>query len=103
MRRNKWIIVDVSSRARPASHEPVAAARGRLVALVVDAMTEVFGTGGAEIRPAPSLGEGDHLRGIEGVASYGGGLVFVLDVRVFNAIAEAVALSTPPSAPFGAA
>jgi chemotaxis signal transduction protein len=70
---------------------------GRFVALVVDSVTEVFGTGGEEIRPAPALGAGDDVRGIEGVASYGGGLVFVLDVRAFNALAEAVASVIPPS------
>src|SRR5262249_3495750 len=36
-RKTKWIVVDVA---------------GRVVALVVDAVTEVFGTGGAELRPA---------------------------------------------------
>lgn len=91
-RKTKWIVVDVTPRSRaimgPSS--PATAATKRLVALVVDAVTEVFGTGGGPIRPAPSLGEGDQLRGIEGVASYAGGLVFLLDVSVFNAIAEAV-------------
>jgi purine-binding chemotaxis protein CheW len=64
-RKTKWIVVDAS---------------GRLVALVVDAVTEVFGTGGAELRPAPALGTGDDLRGLAGVTSHGSGLVFVLDV-----------------------
>ena len=73
---------------------------GRFVALVVDAVTEVFGTGGEEIRPAPALGAGDDVRGIEGVATYGGGLVFVLDVRSFNALVEAVAsVTAPPATP----
>jgi len=72
-------------------------AAARFVALVVDAVTEVFGTGGEEMRPAPALGAGDDLRGIEGVASYGGGLVFVLDVRAFSAIADAVASVTDPA------
>ena len=107
-RRNKWIIIDVTPRARSAAHEPAPVQpRGRFVALVVDSVTEVFGTGGEEIRPAPALGAGDDVRGIEGVASYGGGLVFVLDVRAFNALAEAVAgvtgpLSGPEGARYGA-
>jgi purine-binding chemotaxis protein CheW len=63
-RRTKWIVVDVG---------------GRHVALVVDAVTEVFGTGGAELRPAPLLGGGDDKRGIAGVTTYSGALVFVLD------------------------
>jgi len=76
------------------------------VALVVDSVTEVFGTGGEEIRPAPVLGAHDDVRGIEGVAPYAGpgGLVFVLDVRAFGPLAEAVARELPPSStsPFGA-
>src|SRR5262245_48398643 len=63
-RRTKWIVVDVG---------------GRIVALVVDAVTEVFGTGGAELRAAPSLGGGEDVRGIAGVTNHGGSLVFVLD------------------------
>lgn len=102
-RKNKWIVVDVTPRPRVAPHAPPPPpSRGRYVALVVDSMTEVFGTGGEEIRPAPALGPGDDARGIEGVARYAGGLVFVLDVGVFNAVADAVAQQTPPSsAPIG--
>jgi purine-binding chemotaxis protein CheW len=98
-RKNKWIIIDVTPKARTAAHEPAPpATAGRFVALVVDAVTDVFGTGGEAIRPAPTLGTGDDVRGIEGVATYEQGLVFVLDVRVFNALADAVALEMPPSA-----
>src|SRR5580704_5987759 len=46
-RRTKWIVVEVASR---------------LAALVVDGVTEVFGTAGAELRPAPPLA-GDDVRG----------------------------------------
>ena len=100
-RKNKWIVADVTPRARSAAHEPDAAKKiaGRLVALVVDAVTEVFGTGGEEIRPAPPLGAGDDVRGIEGVASYQGGLVFVLDTRSFGALADAIAGVTGGSLP----
>ena len=104
-RKNKWIIIDVSARPKHIAHEPAPApTAGRFVALVVDSVTEVFGTGGQAIRPAPTLGAGDDLRGIEGVASFDGGLVFVLDVRAFSALAEAVARDMPPSSPasFGA-
>jgi purine-binding chemotaxis protein CheW len=97
-RKHKWIIVDVTARARSAAHEPAPVQpTGRFVALVVDAVTEVFGTGGEEIRPAPALGAGDDVRGIEGVASYGGSLVFVLDVRPFNVLADVVSSVIPPS------
>jgi|SRR5580704_1139265 purine-binding chemotaxis protein CheW len=85
-RRTKWIVVDVS---------------GRVVALVVDGVTEVFGTGGAELRPAPSLGGGDDQRGIAGVAKHAGGLVFVLDTSRLRDLTESLAAAGKigPSAP----
>jgi purine-binding chemotaxis protein CheW len=104
-RRNKWIVIDVAPKPKIIPHEPTPAkAAGRYVALVVDSVTEVFGTGGEAVRPAPTLGSGDDLRGIEGVATYAGGLVFVLDVRAFGAVADATLREVPPSAasPFGA-
>lgn len=102
-RRNKWIVVDVG-RAAPAESggPPSVASGGRFAALVVDAVTEVFGTGGAEVRPAPPLGHGDDLRGIAGVTTNADGLVFVLDVRSFGALAEAALASTPRGATVGA-
>jgi purine-binding chemotaxis protein CheW len=103
-RKSKWIVVDVSDRPKLAAYEAAARAPGRFVALVVDAVTEVFGTGGEAIRPAPRLGPDDDVRGIEGVASYGGpgGLVFVLDVGAFAPLADAVARARPPASPSGA-
>ena len=100
-RKNKWIVTDITPRARSAAHEPEVAKKiaGRLVALVVDSVTEVFGTGGEEIRPSPPLGAGDDVRGIEGVASYNGGLVFVLDARSFSALADAVVMVTGGGVP----
>ncbi len=105
-RKNKWLVVDVTPRSKLLTRDsapPPSAAR--YVALVVDSVTEVFGTGGAEIQPAPSLGVGDEVRGIEGVAPYAGpgGLVFVLDVRLFGALADAVAGGIPklPTSPLG--
>ena len=89
-RRTKWIVVDVE---------------GRFVALVVDAVTEVFGTGGQELRPVPSLGGGDDVRGITGVTSHLGTLTFVLDTRRFGELTEPLVVSgalksslPPPSA-----
>jgi len=64
-RRSKWILVEVE---------------GRTVGMVVDQVTEVFGTGGAELRPPPAFGEGDDLRGITGVTTHEGVLTFVLDL-----------------------
>ena len=66
--RSKWILIRVE---------------GRILGLAVDRVTDVFGTGGVEIRPAPALGGGEDRRGILGVTSYEGGLVFVLDVSTF--------------------
>jgi purine-binding chemotaxis protein CheW len=77
-RRTKWIVVDVT---------------GRLVALVVDAVSEVFGTAGAELRPAPSLGGGEDLRGIAGVSNHGAALIFVLDTSRLRELTEPLAAS----------
>jgi purine-binding chemotaxis protein CheW len=61
-RGTKWIIVRGKSRN---------------LALVVDSVIGVFRSG--DLRPAPRLGIGDDLRGIEGVTSHEGSLVFVID------------------------
>ncbi len=74
--RAKWILVDVEDRA---------------VGLRVDAVTEVFGTGGAELRQAPALGDGDDSRGILGVTTYGDDMVFVLDVGSFERLTSPLA------------
>jgi purine-binding chemotaxis protein CheW len=74
-RKTKWVVVDVG---------------GRLAALVVDAVTEVFGTGGQELRPAPALGGGEHVRGIRGVTTHGRRMIFVLDMFPFAAMTESL-------------
>jgi len=92
-RKTKWIVVDVV---------------GRLAALVVDSVTEVFGTGGTEPRPPPSLG-GDDKRGIAGVTNHEGALVFILDTArlsdVHGPLAEAARIGesvSPRALPGGA-
>jgi|HubBroStandDraft_6_1064221.scaffolds.fasta_scaffold445909_3 purine-binding chemotaxis protein CheW len=89
-RKTKWIIVDVA---------------GRLAALVVDSVTEVFGTGGADLRPPPSVA-GEDKRGIAGVTNHNGALVFVLDTSwmrdVTDPLAAAGQLDQPPVEPLGA-
>jgi purine-binding chemotaxis protein CheW len=75
-RKSKWIVVDVA---------------GRPAALIVDAVTDVFGTGGADLRPTPLLGGGDDLRGIAGVTNHGGTLVFVLDTSRLRDLTEPLA------------
>lgn len=69
--RSKWILVEVA---------------GRTVGLAVDGVTEVFGTGGSGLRPPPSLGDGDDVRGIVGVTNHEGRLTFVLDVERFESL-----------------
>ena len=83
-RRVKWILVRVEERT---------------FGLAVDRVTDVFGTGGVDIRPAPSLGGGEDSRGIVGVTSYEGILVFVLDVtRLYGLVNEFTRDSLPAGA-----
>lgn len=74
-RRTKWIIV---------------ATEDRLVGLVVDAVSGVFGTGPSQERAVPKLGVGDEARGIAVVFRHDGRLVFVIDVDRVAAPAESV-------------
>jgi len=83
-RRTKWIIVELDRRA---------------VGLVVDSVTDVFGTTSKDERSVPALGRGDDLRGIAQVFNHGGHLVFVIDVARVAAPArgldiEGIALSS---------
>jgi purine-binding chemotaxis protein CheW len=80
-RRQKWIFLDVG---------------GRVVALVVDRVSDVFGTAGRELKPAPPLGGGADARGLAGVTELDGRLVFVLDVTRFRELTERVASLAPP-------
>lgn len=98
-RKTKWIVLDVlPTSPSTTSSGPASLVVGKYAALVVDAVTEVFGYGAGGIRPAPPLGRGDDVRGIEGVTTFGVGerekLVFVLDARAFSALAQA-ALGEP--------
>jgi purine-binding chemotaxis protein CheW len=69
--RSKWILVRID---------------GKTMGLAVDRVTDVFGTGGVDVRPPPSLGGGEDQRGILGVTSHDGHLVFVLDVTRFQSL-----------------
>jgi len=94
-RRTKWLVVDLGER---------------LCAMIVDGVTEVFGTGGQELRPAPPLGGGEDVRGIAGVTSHVGKLVFVLDTSKLRVLTEPMVASgsigpgvkTPSMLPGGA-
>jgi len=67
-RSTKWILVDGGSCP---------------IGLVVDAVTEVFGTGSSELRPTPDVGGSKGARGFAGVTSHNGALTFVLDTDKF--------------------
>ena len=77
--RAKWILVSVE---------------GRTAGLVVEQVTEVFTADDSELRPAPDLGGGEERRGISGVTTYQGEMVFVLDLRRFADFAEALATAS---------
>ncbi|HJL16205.1 MAG TPA: chemotaxis protein CheW [Sandaracinaceae bacterium LLY-WYZ-13_1] len=77
-RRTKWILVVLGDK---------------LVGLVVDAVTEVFGASDPDQRSVPEIGVGDGARGIAAVYAYDGKLVFVLDVDRIAAIAEVLDMS----------
>lgn len=82
-RRTKWIIVRV-----PGSEQPVA--------LVVDAVADVFGAGKSDERSVPELGQGRDLRGISNVYSHNNSLVFVVDP---NTVTSAVKQIDPKTIP----
>ena len=71
-RKTRWILIDIG---------------GRLVALIVDVVTGVFGAS-AELRPAPVLGGGEDVRGIAGVTLHEENMVFVLDTMRFATLTE---------------
>src|SRR5689334_9766240 len=77
-RGTKWILVTIGNR---------------VVGLIVDAVTEVFGARNDDIRPTPEVGGNRDLRGISGVARHEGKLTFVLDTARFLDIVEALSAS----------
>lgn len=82
-RRTKWLLVSLASRG---------------VALVVDAVTDVFAASDQDRREVPSTGIGDAARGIAAVFGHRGSLVFVLDVDRIAAAAELMDLPELPGA-----
>jgi purine-binding chemotaxis protein CheW len=76
LRRSKWILVDVE---------------GQTVGMIVDQVTDVFGTGGTELRRAPAFGSGDDIRGIAGVTTHEGTLTFVLELSRFRDLTRPLA------------
>lgn len=57
----------------------IVTARQRSIALIVDAVTDVFGPGTDAARQVPSLGAGEDARGITASYIVAGKLVFVID------------------------
>ncbi len=76
-RRTKWIVVELGDRQ---------------VGMVVDGVTDVFGT--TDQRSVPEIGVGDAARGIAAVYAHDGHLVFVLDVDRIAAVAEVLDMNT---------
>lgn len=74
-RGTKWVLVNVGER---------------VVGLIVDSVTEVFGAQHDEIRATPELGGDREMRGIAGVARHDGKLVFILDTVRFLEIVDAL-------------
>jgi purine-binding chemotaxis protein CheW len=60
-----------------------------LVALVVDHVTDVFGTQGRALLPPPALAGSDH-RGVLGVLNKAGTLTYVVDVGRFEAVSASL-------------
>ena len=82
-RRTKWIIVQVPGQEQ-------------LVALVVDAVADVFGAGKDDQRSVPEIGRGRDLRGIAQVYSHDGTLVFVVDPQAVTSAAQQIDPKTLP-------
>lgn len=82
-RRTKWIIVRLTDHFGA-------------VALVVDAVTEVFGASRDDQRSVPDIGSGSSRRGISQVYAYDGGLVFVVDTAAVSSAARELDPKTLP-------
>lgn len=84
-RSTKWILVQAGRH---------------LFAIIVDRITEVFGTGDEPLAPAPAVGGRSDVRGIAGVLTHADTLTFVLDtdrfLGVVGAVADALESAPPP-------
>ncbi len=74
---------------------------GRWVGLVVDRVTEVFGSEGGKLGAPPSMGAGDEERGILGVVYHPDRLVFVLDVSEIGVLTSTLDMAAVMSAAGG--
>jgi len=82
-RRTKWIIVRLPRQSQA-------------VALVVDAVTDVFGASPNDQRSVPEMSKGRDQRGIANVYSHEGSLVFVVDPHVVAQAARDIDTSSMP-------
>jgi len=83
----------VPARGRERDVRWVIVTRGtRLIGLVVDRVTEVFGTIDSESRELPQMADDEATRVIRGAYAHAGRLVFVLDVDALTAVADRIAL-----------
>lgn len=63
---------------------------GRSLGLIVDGVTEVFGSATTSVGAIPELGGGEERRGIAGVVHRGEALVFVLNAEIFAGLTAGV-------------
>jgi len=87
-KKTKWILIEIA---------------GRVVGLIVDGVAGVFGAGTEAMRPAPLLGQGDARRGLSGVVSYEGAMVFVVDQALVEELAHTAIAGGLPKAADGRA
>lgn len=95
--RTKWVVVSRGANAREG---------GRPVALIVDAVTEVFAAGVGDQREVPHLAGDERAKGISAVYATSEGLVFVLDVDTVTEPSASIDVSSlshamgPPTSVF---
>ena len=77
-RSTKWVLINAGG-----DHS---------VGLIVDAVTEVFGTGDG-LKPTPEVGGDRERRGISGVVNHNGKLTFILDTSRLVELFEQLAAS----------
>jgi purine-binding chemotaxis protein CheW len=83
-RKTKWLVVEID---------------GRLVGLVVDHVTDVFGTVDGGPRPTGELASTEAALGVIGVVDAPTGMAFVLDVTPLGELARAVKADRDPAGP----
>jgi purine-binding chemotaxis protein CheW len=83
-RKTKWILIVI---------------RGRTLGLIVDHVLGVMRISTSDLRAPPELGGGAETRGLSGVVSYEGSLVFVLDLTRFESVVDSFERARAASLP----